>query len=189
MNTLVIVDCQNDFVLADAPLSVNGALEAVSEIEKLLNSGNIDHVIFTVDWHPSNHCSFKTYGGNWPTHCVQHTQGASIIQSLYTACEKNRIPFQVLEKGSSKSSEEYGAVSQIVDKRKYYELHSMTDMVFLNKRSDVIVCGVAGDYCVLETLKQLRPLMPKVYTRGIASIDGGVTLNRYITENNISIFE
>lgn len=188
MNTLIIVDCQNDFILDGAPLRVKGSTRAVCEIENLLDTGVIDNVVFTVDWHPSNHCSFKENGGEWPTHCVQYTEGASICDILYLKCAEKNIPYQVMEKGTIFNQEEYGAVSEIKDKRTYYELKSMTDTVFLNKRVNVIVCGVAGDYCVLETLKQLKPLCPMVYMKGIASIDGGEKLNTYINENNIKLW-
>lgn len=189
MNTLIIVDYQNDFVQENAPLSVNGAIKAVEKINELLETGKINHVIFTVDWHPANHCSFKENGGKWPTHCVAYTEGASIYSTLYTKCIELHIPYQVLEKGSRPELEEYGAISEIKDKRTHYELHSNNSMVFLNKRNDIIVCGVAGDYCVLTTLQQLKPLYPKVFLEGIASIDGGKALDRYISENNVSIFK
>lgn len=189
MNTLIIVDCQNDFVLQDAPLHVEGASEAVTKIAELLSTGVIDNVIFTVDWHSSNHCSFKENGGTWPTHCVAYTKGASICDTLYLKCDELRVPYQVLEKGTNKDVEEYGAISEIKDKRTHYELHSKSDLVFLNKRANVIVCGVAGDYCVLETLKQLKPLYPKVYIDGVASIDGGEKLSTYMNDNNINKFK
>lgn len=188
MNTLIIVDCQNDFILPNAPLQVKGALKAVAKIEELLLTGVIDNVIFTVDWHPFNHKSFKENGGEWPIHCVQYTEGASIYDSLYLKCAERNIPYQVLEKGTIFNIEEYGAVSEIKDKRTYYELSSKSSTVFINKRVNIIVCGLAGDYCVLETLKQLKPLYPMIYLNGIASIDGGDKLNKYIAENNIKNF-
>lgn len=187
MNTLIIVDCQNDFVLPNAPLYVKGATRAVCKIEELLSTGIIDNVIFTVDWHPLNHKSFKENGGEWPEHCVQYTEGASIYESLYLKCSEKNIPYQVLEKGTIFNIEEYGAISEIKDKRTYYELSSKSDTVFVNKRANIIVCGVAGDFCVLETLKQLQPLYPTVYLDGVASIDGGERLNTYISENKIKL--
>lgn len=45
---------------------------------------------------------------------------------------------------------------------------------------DEQVCGLAGDYCVLETLKNLEP---------IASLDGGIKLTDYIESNNTRLFE
>ena len=59
---------------------------------------------------------------------------------------------------------------------------------FQNQDEDtyVDVCGIAGDYCVLETLKGLNKLFDNItvlsdYT---ASIDGGVALNEYISKHS-----
>lgn len=189
MNTLIIVDCQNDFTQEYGSLYVPKADSAIEEIRNLLSTGVIDCVIFTVDWHPSDHYSFTTNGGQWPLHCIQYTQGSAIHPTLYEVCLAKHIPYQILRKGTVPNKEEYGAVSEIRDKRTHYELHSLEDVVILNKRTNVIVCGVAGDYCVLETLKQLRPLYPKVFMKGVASIDDGTALNKYMTETNIQVFE
>ena len=48
---------------------------------------------------------------------------------------------------------------------------------------------MAGDYCVLETLKNLELIRPMVYLDGIASLDGGIKLNNYIESNNTRLFE
>ena len=106
---------------------------------------------------------------------------------MYLKCAEKNIPYQVLEKGTIFNIEEYGAISEIKDKRTYYELSSKSDTVFINKRANIIVCGVAGDFCVLETLKQLQPLYPTVYLDGVVSIDGGERLNTYISENKIKL--
>ena len=82
MITLIIVDCQNDFITGT--LTVKGAKAAVEEIKKFIKSHckEIEKIVFTVDWHPYNHCSFKKYGGQWPNHCVQYTPGACIEPKL-----------------------------------------------------------------------------------------------------------
>lgn len=49
--------------------------------------------------------------------------------------------------------------------------------------TQIVVCGLAGDYCVLETLKNLEPIKPMVY------LDGGIKLNNYIESNNTRLFE
>lgn len=186
---LIIVDCQNDFILDNAPLKVEGALSAIDNIIKLINSKTIDEVIFTADWHPKDHCSFKENGGIWPRHCVQHTDGANLYTELFKTCVVNELPMQILDKGEMSKVEEYGAVSNIIETSKTYIIKSKTDSVSINKTSNIIVCGIAGDYCVLETLKGLKDLNPKVYLEGIASIDNGEKLNKYIKENNIEIYD
>jgi uncharacterized protein YbaP (TraB family) len=55
--------------------------------------------------------------------------------------------------------------------------------------SNVIVCGIAGDYCVMNTIKNLLKyngpckLNILVFTRGIASIDDGTTIKDHLSED------
>lgn len=41
-----------------------------------------DYVMVTKDYHPSNHCSFKENGGQWPTHCVVGTAGCCVHETI-----------------------------------------------------------------------------------------------------------
>lgn len=93
MNTLTVVDMQNDFINIDGKLPVKGAFEALFNIYALIESNEIDKVIFTADWHVPSHESFKLNGGQWPEHCVQFSEGAAIFEGLLQRCSKvhNRI--------------------------------------------------------------------------------------------------
>ena len=55
------------------------------------------------------------------------------------------------------------------------------------------VCGIAGDYCVLETLKGLREIIGNNYISVLGeftvSIDGGEKLRTFLNENNINYIE
>ena len=55
MITLIIVDCQNDFITGT--MAMEGAKEAVEEIKNYIKSHKkeIDRIIFTAQWHPYNH--------------------------------------------------------------------------------------------------------------------------------------
>ena len=78
---LMVVDCQYDFYNPEGSLYVgNGADELPSKIANIIDK--FDGVVFTLDWHPSNHCSFKENGGQWPKHCVKYTKGASLPDIL-----------------------------------------------------------------------------------------------------------
>ena len=50
---------------------------------------------------------------------------------------------------------------------------------------------VAGDYCVINTIKNLQPIWDRlsVYLPGIASIDGGTALQEFIKENKLNIYQ
>lgn len=162
---LIIIDFQNDFV--SGALSVPGASIALKSIFNFIekNEEQIDNVMFTVDWHPFNHCSFKEYGGQWPAHCVEYTEGSSIYSELFELCRK-RFFCSVFPKGKDPNKEEY-ASSILVH--------------------DAVICGLVGDFCVLETLKNMvaNGYAPKVFYDGIASIDNGVKLRKFIKENDL----
>lgn len=200
-NILVVVDCQNDFI-EGGKLPVNGASEAINNIIKLLNSSDRpDEVIFTVDWHPYNHCSFKENGGEWPMHCVQFTNGAAIKDDLINTCIKNKIPYGVATKGQDPSKENYTAFNFVYENDNIYTYslapHFDPEKVTLDffkdtddnsEFDDIIVCGLAGDVCVLNTLKVLEKINPKVFLKGIASIDGGKKLQQYINYQGLTIY-
>ena len=93
--TLIVVDLQYDFYSPSGTLSVSSGAEAAGKIKDLIlkNSDLIRDVIFTVDWHPSNHCSFKENNGQWPMHCVQYSRGAAIHSGVLESVIGMEIPY------------------------------------------------------------------------------------------------
>ena len=69
---LIIVDVQNDFSLPDSPLYVLGGETIQPKINKLIDSGKYDHIVWTMDWHPSNHWSFLSNMKNDTTELCQN---------------------------------------------------------------------------------------------------------------------
>ena len=189
MITLVIVDCQNDFITGT--MSVKGAKNAVEEIKKFIKNHRkeIEKIIFTLDWHPYNHCSFKKYGGLWPSHCVKHTPGACIEPKLLKFVQSLEIDFEFCLKGEIEEVEQYGAFCEIevssdnFPEKKYY----FDSIVTANYNTEFVVCGIAGDYCVKSTIQNMldNEITPKVYCPGIVSIDGGKTLSDFVKENKL----
>lgn len=79
---LLIVDPQVDFI--SGSLAVEGAKEKMDALANALQNGEIDcdYVMVTKDFHPSNHCSFKENGGQWPPHCVKGTAGSCVYETV-----------------------------------------------------------------------------------------------------------
>ena len=187
MITLIIVDCQNDFITGT--MSVKGAKNSVEEIKKFIknHSKEIEKIIFTVDWHPYNHSSFKKYGGLWPHHCVQYTPGACIEPKLLKFVQSYEINYDVIQKGTIEEVEEYGAFNDIQFSSDNFGTRVYLDIAKANPDSDFVVCGIAGDYCVKATIQNMinGGLFPKVFCPGIVSIDGGKVFSNFIKENSL----
>ena len=168
--TLVIVDVQKDFYHPEGALYVPGGEKVIPAIKKYIedNKTSIKNIIFTQDWHPYNHCSFKKNGGQWPVHCVQYTEGASLPMELITAAMETcgddfGRHFEVQQKGKDAANEEYGAFGYLTvyhdveDGSKIYGL----DIDIYIETKNIIICGLALDYCVIATLSNLLKAGPE----------------------------
>ncbi len=182
MNTrkiLVTVDLQKDFI--------NGTLPAkdAEQIIPAINAikGSFDKLYFTLDWHPANHCSFTKEGGIWPVHCVHYTEGASIPDCILADVEDSKLLFYT--KGMIPGKEEYGAFTDI----------SINDQSMFKPGDDVVVCGIASEYCVLETLKELVRLSKgigfnlSVFMDGVACIESHDVLLEYMKAEGIKEYK
>ena len=202
MKSLIIVDVQNDFCNPEGALYVPGGENVIQPIIDYVNKNkaNLNQIIFTRDWHTKKDESFEKNGGKWPVHCVQGTDGANIESNLYSALAKSGIKISIVNKGTVPDHEEYGAFEHCGT---FHHLHPndpphVKNCYFANTESssgcritteNLTVCGIAGDYCVKETMKNLlkhwRNFKISVLMNGVASIDGGTALNEFIKENNL----
>lgn len=134
---LIVVDVQNDFCPGGALAVPDGdkIISALNEyIKKFSDSGA--PIIFTRDWHPPDHSSFKSQGGPWPSHCVQNSDGAKFHSNLM-------IP------------ENAEIVSKADRKDEAYSFFRGTNLAEeLHQRGikRLLVGGLATDYCVKETV-------------------------------------
>ena len=205
MKTLVVVDFQKDFCNPNGSLYVPGAEKAEFAIADYIenNYKDILNVLFTVDWHSPNHCSFKKNGGIWPVHCVQFSEGAGISDKIIQACISHDLKFSVFKKGNNDITEEYGAFQYIgISGREGIIVRNECSQELVIPNTEFVVCGLAGDYCVKETLNNLIQfnksqkefksinknalmLNIEVFKDEIASIDGGKKLELFINNNHL----
>ena len=190
MKTLIIVDPQYDFI-EGGTLPVKGGQQALDNVVEYLKSNKeeIDGVIITVDWHHYNHCSFKENGGEWPTHCVQYTKGASIYMPLINCLQYNKIYYRVISKGFHKTEENYSAFTDCCQctmmGKSFWELESVNEFSpLIPTENEIVICGLAGDVCVLNTMKAIKECSPTLLKSGVACINEQ-TLDEFINENNI----
>ena len=190
---LLIVDPQNDFIEGGS-LPVNGAKDAMDNLVSYLkkNCKTYSRIYITKDYHPVSHCSFKENGGEWPKHCVQGTDGANIYAPLLSVLSNRSFADKsaYCGKGLNKDCDQYSVfaldennnITNSAGRIIYNEIKDMTNL-------EIDVCGIAGDVCVLNTLKDLVNLVGpgclQVLEKYTASLDDGLTLMNYCVTNNI----
>jgi nicotinamidase/pyrazinamidase len=164
---LVVVDVQNDFADPKGSLYVKGGEEVIpainDEIERALSAHAL--VVYTQDWHPESTPHFRKDGGIWPVHCVQETWGAELHRDL-------RVAGGVVRKGAD-GADGYSGFS-VRDPRSgdvsATELGAMLRAAGIER---VVVCGLATDYCVVETALDARRLgfATTVLSEAIRAVD------------------
>ena len=179
---LLIVDPQNDFITGT--LAVPGAKEKMMKLSDYIKTNVYDYICVTLDSHPKNHISFKENGGMWPTHCVAYTNGWDIPEYLEMAL--GGILTTYYHKGTDLNKEEYSIFDNESDG--YILANQLIDL-FREGNIYIDVCGIAGDFCVIETIKGLRKIIGDQYITVLvnytASIDGGIKLCDYLESNKI----
>ena len=155
MRALILVDIQNDFCTGGALAVPQG--EAVVPIANCLMP-LADVVVATQDWHPADHGSFAVnhpgrklfeltdLGGLpqvlWPAHCVQWTGGAQFHPEL----DPRRIT-RVFPKGTDPEIDSYSGFFDNGQRK----ATGLGDWLKAQRVEEVLVCGLATDYCVKAT--------------------------------------
>lgn len=136
---LLIVDVQNDFCPGGAlPVPEGDQVVPVlnSAIERFQQAGGL--IIASRDWHPARSTHFAAYGGKWPVHCVQDTEGAAFHPQL-------RLPAEavVVSKGTGENEDGYSAFEARTD-----DGTPLEDLLREKGVRRLVVGGLATDYCV-----------------------------------------
>jgi nicotinamidase/pyrazinamidase len=144
---LILVDVQNDFADPAGSLSVKGG-EAIiptinGEIAMATSAGAL--VVATQDWHPESTPHFAKDGGIWPVHCVGDTWGAELHPALVIVDDAPRI-----HKGANGEDGYSGFTMR--DPTSGEEIPTELDGLLRDRGiTDVVVVGLATDYCVSAT--------------------------------------
>ena len=147
---LVVVDVQNDFCLGGA-LAVPGGDQVIPVLNKWIRRfrENGLPIAFTLDWHPSDHCSFREQGGLWPAHCVQGEKGSELHPDLEPP-SGDRPTEKMFKKGFLSGEEAYSGFEGHLDGD--LSAPRLGDWLKSLRVSEVYVGGLATDYCVKATV-------------------------------------
>lgn len=134
---LIVVDVQRDFCPGGA-LPVRDGDKVVRLLNRVIEMFEKENLpmVFTRDWHPRNHISFKAHGGIWPPHCVKNTMGAEFHPELY-------VPGGaiVVSKATEPRQEAYSG----------FQGTNLASVLREKGVKEVLIGGLATDYCVLNT--------------------------------------
>lgn len=183
MKTLLIVDLQNDFMPGGA-LGVPQADQIAPLVNQIMPK--FDLIIATQDWHPRDHVSFaENHPGKkpgdrieveglqqilWPVHCVEHTRGADFVPTLHRETVKN-----IFYKGIDRLIDSYSAFFD----NAHQKSTGLCDFLKARGVTELYICGVATDYCVLYSAIDALNLGFAVYIltdacRGIDRVPGDI---------------
>lgn len=159
MKVLLVVDIQNDFTRGGS-LEVPDGESIIETVNSL--AGKFDLVVATQDWHPAGHLSFASShpGRNafetitldgmeqvlWPDHCVQGTRGAE----LHPALKAEPIE-AIFRKGTDPRIDSYSGLYD----NGHLKSTGLAGYLRERRAQQVFVCGLAGDYCVYFTARDL----------------------------------
>lgn len=146
---LFIIDVQNDFCEGGS-LAVQGGAAVAAGITELLENHGADYdvVIASRDWHDAGNDNgghfapsgqAPDYVHNWPVHCVSGTHGAEYHSNL----DSSKINFHIV-KGMGKPS--YSIFEGETTDGK-----ALPELLGELKVSQIVVVGLATDYCVLAS--------------------------------------
>ncbi len=163
-SALLIVDMQYDFLPGGALPVVDGdtLITGINDLAGQFSQyGGM--VLFTQDWHPKGHKSFaSSYPGKkpgdpirteglgpvlWPDHCVQNTPGAVIHKDLLT-----HYASAIFRKGMNKEIDSYSVFFENDRKTKIGLAGYLRD----NQIRNVVICGLALDYCCFYSAMDAR---------------------------------
>jgi nicotinamidase/pyrazinamidase len=163
-SALLVVDVQKDFCPGGALAVAEGDTVARTLNRHIADAAARGWPVYASrDWHPPVTRHFQAYGGEWPRHCVQDTEGAGFHADL-------QLPAGaiVVSKGQDPDAPGYSALQGRTSAGKLL-LDDLRDRGV----EHVYVGGLATDYCVKHSVLDLLKagLSVTVLRDSIAGVD------------------
>ena len=166
---LIVVDVQNDFADSRGGLAVTGgdAIVPIVNREMAMALGNGAIVVATQDWHPASTPHFAKDGGVWPVHCVAGTWGAELHPGLSIPDDAPRV-----RKGAN-GEDGYSGFTMRDPVSGETTTTALEGLLRASAVNDVVVVGLATDYCVKATALDAARLGFRTYVLAdaIAAVD------------------
>ena len=166
---LIVVDVQNDFADSRGGLAVTGgdAIVPIVNREMAMALGNGAIVVATQDWHPASTPHFAKDGGVWPVHCVAGTWGAELHPGLSIPDDAPRV-----RKGAN-GEDGYSGFTMRDPVSGETTTTDLEGLLRASAVNDVVVVGLATDYCVKATALDAARLGFRTYVLAdaIAAVD------------------
>jgi nicotinamidase/pyrazinamidase len=168
---LIIVDVQNDFCEGGS-LAVAGGAGVAGAISEYVDAHHLefDHIVATQDWHidPGAHFAENPdFKDSWPPHCVAGTRGAELHPDLdteyiqayfrkgqFTAAYSGFEGLLAPEDAVPTGDRQPGSLPADADPDAYApsdDAIGLDDWLQSHDVEDVVVVGIATDYCVMAT--------------------------------------
>jgi nicotinamidase/pyrazinamidase len=140
-----VVDVQNDFADPKGSLTVAGGEATIPVVNReawaAIRAGAF--VAYTQDWHPAHTPHFAQDGGIWPVHCLGGAWGSELHPNL-------QVVGPSVRKGANGEDGYSGFTMR--DPESGTEIQTELDALLrVRGVEEVIVCGLATDYCVKST--------------------------------------
>lgn len=138
-SALLIIDVQNDFCPGGSLPVREGdrVVPVLNRYIELFREWKLP-VFASRDWHPAITSHFRDFGGIWPAHCVQGSEGARFHRDLVLPEETI-----VISKGLDPNRDDYSAFQAATESGMPFPAH--LEAMAVRK---LYVGGLATDYCV-----------------------------------------
>jgi len=139
---LLIVDVQVDFCPGGSLAVPEGdtIIPVLNRYIEIFRARGLP-VFASRDWHPAMTRHFRQFGGLWPTHCVQGTEGARFHPLLRLPAEAT-----VVSKGMEPEKDDYSALLAVTDQGT-----PLPDLLDELGTERIYIGGLATDYCIRES--------------------------------------